>query len=118
MNSISNNDEHNYDNDDYTENNDGNRNGDVNMSYLQMPMSMICFTKSSFGRNFSRLKIRLLPSLSSPPRRPSFSPPRLKGRAEDLPSRLCWDQAKPSGIDDKYLPEEEAWTDDLEEGLG
>ena len=91
---------------------------DDDMSYLQMPMSMICFTKSSFGRNFSRLKIRLLPSLSSPPRRPSFSPPRLKGRAEDLPSRLCWDQAKPSGIDDKYLPEEEAWTDDREEGLG
>ena len=36
--------------------------------HLQMPMSIIWLTSSSLGWNFSRLKIRLLPSLSSPPR--------------------------------------------------
>merc|ERR1719341_3207934 len=65
---------------------------------------MICFTSSSFGRNFTRLnlKIRLRPSLSSPPPRPrpSFSsPPRLKERADDLPD------------------DEGGWTDGREEGL-
>merc|ERR1719234_2688963 len=63
---------------------------------------MICLTSSSFGKNFSRLKIRLLPSLSSPPPLPLpslSSPPRLKERADDLPD------------------EEEAWKDGREEGL-
>ena len=47
---------------------------------LGMPMSMIWLTSSSLGWNFSRLKIRLLPSLSSPP--------RLNERPEHLEARI------------------------------
>ena len=92
---------------------------DDGFAYLQMPMSMICLTSSSFGKNFSRLKIRLLPSLSSPPPLPlpSFSsPPRLKERADDLEAKLVW--TPQSFADERDLPdEEEAWKDGREEGL-